>query len=275
VNLVIEEPQVAIDLETDEGKLSQILRNFVSNALKFTERGAVTVTAEPAADDCVVITVRDTGIGIAPEHVSYIFEEFTQVENPLQSKAKGTGLGLPLSRRLAELLGGRVTVESEVGAGSTFTVTIPRVMNAARAAAAASVIAARPMAAAARRVLVVDDDSTARYVVAQLVRQLGGEPVEATNGAEAAALAVRVQPELILADLRMPQMDGFQLVQQLRSDPRTASVPIVIVTSSLITEAEQSRLQGIDAIISKAELSAETLARWLSPVAQRELVQGG
>lgn len=276
VNLVIEEPQVAIELQTDEGKLSQILRNFVSNALKFTERGTVTVTAALEANDCVAFTVRDTGIGIAPEHVSYIFEEFAQVENPLQAKAKGTGLGLPLSKRLAELLGGRVTVESEVGTGSVFTVRAPRVLKGVGARAQAEIATTRPAPPAARRVLIVDDDPAARYVAGQVVRQLGGDSIEATNGVEALALAVRGRPELILADLRMPEMDGFELVRHLRGDSRTASIPVVIITSSLVSEAERSRLQGVDAIISKAELSAETLARWLVPAEQRELqTQGG
>lgn len=276
VALVVEEPPLAIELHTDEGKLSQILRNFVSNALKFTERGAITVTAAVDEDDCVTFRVRDTGIGIAEEHISYIFEEFTQIDSPLQAKAKGTGLGLPLSKRLAELLGGRVSVESEPGAGSAFTVTIPRVLRSIEVSARRGAEVGRTMPAMAHRVLIVDDDSTARYVTGQIVRQLGGEAIEATNGLEALTLAFRDQPELILADLRMPGMDGFQLVQHLRGDARTASIPIVVVTSSLVAEAERSRLQGVDAILSKAELSADAVARWLVPKAHRELqIQGG
>ena len=111
---------------TDEGKLSQILRNFISNALKFTEHGEVRVTARRARPDGADrFAVSDTGIGIAPEDQERIFEEFSQLENALQRKAKGAGLGLPLSRKLAELLGGQLTSSSEPGAGSTFTVTIP------------------------------------------------------------------------------------------------------------------------------------------------------
>lgn len=276
VALAVEEPPLAIEMHTDEGKLSQILRNFVSNALKFTERGAITVTAAVDEDDCVTFRVRDTGIGIAAKHISYIFEEFTQIDSPLQAKAKGTGLGLPLSKRLAELLGGRVSVESEPGVGSVFTVTIPRVLKSIEASVPRGAEVGRTVPVSARRVLVVDDDSTARYVAAQIVRQLGGEAIEAANGLEALTLAFRDRPELILADLRMPGMDGFQLVQQLRGDARTASIPIVVVTSSLVAEAERSRLQGVDAILSKAELSADAVARWLAPKMHRELQsQGG
>jgi len=128
VNLVIEEPAGVPPLRTDEGKLSQILRNLISNALKFTERGEVRVSARLGEDGhCVVFSVSDTGIGIAPEHHERIFEEYAQVDGPLQRKVKGTGLGLPLSRKLAELLGGRLTVESVPGQGSTFTAVVPLV----------------------------------------------------------------------------------------------------------------------------------------------------
>jgi signal transduction histidine kinase/ActR/RegA family two-component response regulator len=271
VALVIEDPETPIELQTDQGKLSQILRNFISNALKFTERGKVTVSAALAGDGMIAFSVRDTGIGIAQEHVAYIFEEFAQVDNPLQTKVKGTGLGLPLSKRLAELLGGHVAVESEVGVGSVFSVTIPRVLAGARAE---PVVAGRTVAAPAspgQRVLVVDDDATARYVIGQLARQLGGDVIEASNGLEALALALRDRPQLILADLRMPGMDGIQLLRHLRDDKRTATIPVVIVTSSLVTEADRARLENADAILSKSELSAGTLARWLVQQAQSAL----
>ena len=112
-------------LYTDEGKVSQILRNLISNALKFTRRGHVRITAQLEGEGFIAFQVADTGIGIAPDDREKIFEEFVQVESDLQAKVKGTGLGLPLSRRLAELLGGSISVESEVGLGSTFFVRLP------------------------------------------------------------------------------------------------------------------------------------------------------
>jgi signal transduction histidine kinase len=127
VALVLDEPVDIPPLTTDEGKLSQILRNFIANALKFTESGQVRVSAAMAGDDEVVFAVADTGIGIAPEDQERIFEEFSQLESALQRKAVGAGLGLPLSRKLAELLGGRVALTSTPGVGSTFSVTIPTV----------------------------------------------------------------------------------------------------------------------------------------------------
>jgi signal transduction histidine kinase len=127
VDLVFDNGGIEQAFDSDEGMLSQILRNFVSNALKFTEDGSVRVSAAHDPDtDMLTFAVTDTGIGIEPDHLHLIFEEFTQVENPLQRRSKGTGLGLPLCRRLAELLGGRVDVHSRPGVGSTFMLTLPR-----------------------------------------------------------------------------------------------------------------------------------------------------
>jgi len=125
VLLVFETTTDLPPMESDEAKVSQILRNFISNALKYTERGEVRIAAS-ALDDTVEFVVSDTGIGIAPDDIDRIFEEFSQVEHSLQTRVKGTGLGLPLSRKLAHLLGGDVTARSEVGQGSTFALRIPR-----------------------------------------------------------------------------------------------------------------------------------------------------
>jgi signal transduction histidine kinase len=125
VHLVFEEPPAdTLRLFTDNRKLSQILRNFISNALKFTPRGEVRVKVRRESD-MVIFSVTDTGIGIAAEFLGSIFQDYSQVESPLQRRLKGTGLGLALSKRLAELLGGSVEVQSEPGKGSVFSVTIP------------------------------------------------------------------------------------------------------------------------------------------------------
>jgi signal transduction histidine kinase len=125
VALVFEEPQGIPALYTDDRKLSQILRNFVSNALKFTPRGEVRVSAVAAADGGVTFAVSDTGIGIDPRHHHAIFHDFSQVDSPVQKRLRGTGLGLSLSMKLAELLGGQVSFTSELGMGSMFSVRIP------------------------------------------------------------------------------------------------------------------------------------------------------
>jgi signal transduction histidine kinase len=126
--LVFHEPAPGLVLESDQGKLSQILRNFISNAMKFTERGAIDVRASvDRAAGVLVFSVSDTGLGIEPHHLPLVFEEFSQIENHLQARSKGTGLGLPLCRKLAELLNGEVGASSVPGAGSVFTVSIPLV----------------------------------------------------------------------------------------------------------------------------------------------------
>src|SRR5262249_6762484 len=126
VALVFEEPESIPPLYTDEAKVSQILRNFLSNALKFTERGEVRVTARYLADEkAVAFAVADAGGGIAAEAQGLIFRESPQTDSPLRRRVRGTGLGLPLCRKLADLLGGRVGVESEPGVGSTFTAVLP------------------------------------------------------------------------------------------------------------------------------------------------------
>ena len=137
VRLVFEEPERAVRLYTDDKKVAQVLRNFISNALKFTTRGEVRVRARVDDEDWVTFSVSDTGIGIAPGHLDSIFTDFVQLDSPLQRKLRGTGLGLSLSRRFAEILGGGVSVESELGAGSTFSLRIPARLPGTETAAAA------------------------------------------------------------------------------------------------------------------------------------------
>ncbi|MET0323296.1 MAG: sensor histidine kinase [Duganella sp.] len=138
VELLFMMPEAGTRLLSDEGKVAQILRNFISNALKFTERGKICVELrDSGSPDHVTFAVSDTGIGISPDNLQLIFEEFSQIEHPLQRQAKGTGLGLPLCRKLATLLGGEVAVESESGAGSTFFLRLPRVLDEQAAVLAA------------------------------------------------------------------------------------------------------------------------------------------
>ena len=141
-----------VTVHTDEGKLSQILRNLISNAIKFTQRGEIRVSAVSAPDDWVVFSVTDSGVGIAPEDQARIFEEFAQVDNPLQKQVKGTGLGLPLSRKLAILLGGSLEVESTPGVGSRFELRLPRIYREPRLTPAEGVPLVAAIAAEGRHV---------------------------------------------------------------------------------------------------------------------------
>jgi signal transduction histidine kinase/FixJ family two-component response regulator len=262
VDLIFEGPGEISGLYTDEGKLTQILRNFISNALKFTERGEVRVRAARAAGaDDVTFQVSDTGIGIPVADQGRIFEEFTQVENPLQRHAKGTGLGLPLCRRLARLLGGDVAVESESGAGSTFSVTIPACYSAGEKEPAAPVEGKRLETPRSEpRLLLIDDDESARYVIKKLLGPSSWLVDEAGSGEEGVRMAREARPDLILLDLKMPGLSGFETLSQLKGDPVISETPVVIVTSQTLTPEERKDLTArTNAILSKDGLSRERL----------------
>ena len=231
---------------TDEGKVSQILRNYVSNALKFTERGEVRVTVEHG-DGAVTFRVRDTGIGIAPADQERLFQEFGQVPNRLQARVRGTGLGLSLSKRLAELLGGSVGVTSAAGEGSTFWVRLPLVAPGFEAQAAAALRPAAPALAPASAspmptALVVDDEQTARYVLRRYLTAAGCRVIEATGGKEGLARAASERPDVVFLDLMMPDMLGTEVLARLKRDPATAGIPVIIATSQQVDDAERDRL---------------------------------
>ena len=240
---------------SDEGKVAQILRNFISNALKYTESGEVRVTA--AYDESartITFSVSDTGIGIAKEDQERIFEEFIQLDNPMQSRQRGTGLGLPLTRKLARLLGGSVGVESEKGRGSKFFVTLPLEIGAKKEAPVeVPVEAARKL-----RLLIIDDDETARYTLRSFAERPGTEIVEAENGEEGLVRAQESPFDLILLDLMMPVIGGHEVLLRLKVDPRTEPVPVIVVTSRFINDDERTQiLTRAREVIAKGELSRE------------------
>jgi signal transduction histidine kinase/CheY-like chemotaxis protein len=383
--LVFEDAGDVPPLVTDEGKVSQILRNFISNALKFTERGEVRVWAEagPGAD-LVTFRVRDTGIGIAERDLGIIWQEFGQVAHPLQARAKGTGLGLPLSKKLAELLGGSVAVESAPGQGSVFSLTLPRTYrlpveseeaeadwqiepgrvpvlvvedNAADAFAIERALAGspyqalsvrstakarralqhcpaaailldimlageeawrfliemkqtdatrdipiivvsasqeewkarslgaddylgKPVEAAAivraidratgrhsvTRVLVVDDDEVSRYLVHQLLPRGVFEVSEAATGQDALERAAQQRPDVVLVDLNMPTMSGFEFLERWSAAHHADRVPAVVITSMSLGADERRRLAGVTQVISKSDLSADALVAAIGTV---------
>lgn len=376
-------------LRTDEGKVSQILRNLISNALKFTPNGKVTVSAAMLENQEVLFTVEDTGIGIAPEHHETIFTEFTQVDNPLQDKYRGTGLGLPLCRNLAMLLGGTIWLESEPGRGSTFFVRLPvtyvgeathtedstallpvpdfhrtpilileddvetaqlleshlrdsefqpiLALNVTQAegwtarhtpaalvadvsmgdelcrgflermrnrlpevpliitstldeshtvsAGGASLFLHKPIQRAeflrhlrrltahdgTRKILLVDDNEVARYILRELLDQPWLEVREAANGTAALNALTEGIPDALILDLLMPDISGFEILRQLRSQSATASLPVLIYTSKVLTEAEKTQLDSWQVkTIRKEEvtsrLSAKPFLDWVKSV---------
>jgi signal transduction histidine kinase/CheY-like chemotaxis protein len=373
VTLVFDEPEGIPALYTDESKVSQILRNLLSNALKFTERGEIRVAARLVdGGAAVAFAVRDTGIGIAPEDQERIFDDFTQVDNPLQRCVKGTGLGLPLCRRLASLLGGRIELESSPGEGSTFTAVIPiayarraprpdwqpdarrvpvlvvedaaetllvyekflagtpfQMLSARTVREAREALAAfRPAAIVldvllpgedawellaelkrreptrripvlvvstvdderkgtalgadaycvkpidrqrfvqlltrltapevVRRILIVDDEEVSRYVLRRHLMTPQHVLLEAATGTDALRQARRERPDVICLDLTMPGVDGLSVLRALKDDPETRGIPVVIVTSRSLGEAERREILSMAAgILPKERVSRE------------------
>jgi len=376
VALVFEMPDDVPALITDEGKVSQILRNFLSNAIKFTEKGEIRMWAEidrPA--DTVTFRVRDSGIGIASEDIDVVWQEFTQISHPMQARQKGTGLGLPLSKKLAELLRGSVAVESSPGQGSVFSLTVPRVYplrheipeseaswnlapdripvlsiedNAADAFAFERALAdsryqlipARSLAEASRalerfspaailldivligedgwrflieikqrkltqdipvivasttqedgkarslgaddflvkpvepetllraldratgahavtRVLVVDDEEVSRYLVRQLLPRGAFELIEAATCQEGLLRARERRPDVVLLDLNLPTMDGFQFLDRLNDS--IGPTPTIVITSMVLDDERRFRLRAASRILSKSALTGDTL----------------
>jgi signal transduction histidine kinase/CheY-like chemotaxis protein len=232
VALVFDDASDVPPLDTDEGKLSQILRNFISNAIKFTERGEVRIWATTdAAADTVTFHVRDTGIGIAASDLELIFQEFSQVSHQLQSRLKGTGLGLPLARKLAELLGGTITVVSALGEGSTFSVTLPRSYPDA-AGRADDAGESWQLEAGKVPVLVVEDDPADAFTLERLLASTDYQPVHARSIRQAQNILRWVEPAAILLDLILAGDEGWRLMLQLKQQEALADIPLIVTSSA-------------------------------------------
>ncbi len=256
LRVVLPSGEQELELETDEAKLSQVLRNLVSNAAKFTEAGSISVSAERAERDVVLFHVRDTGIGIAPEHHERIFEEFSQVENPLQGKVKGTGLGLALARKLAEVLGGTLTVQSAVGAGSTFTLAIPRVHPEVAEMAGLSERAAK-LDPTRAPVLVLEDDRQTLFLYEKYLQRSGFQVVPVRTVDDARAAMQRIRPAAIVLDVMLEGETSWGFLAELKQGESTRDIPVLVVT---ITDREQkARALGADEF-------------WLKPVEGKKLL---
>ncbi|HEX7664004.1 MAG TPA: ATP-binding protein, partial [Polyangiaceae bacterium] len=265
VTLMLEASGDLPPLETDVAKLGQILRNLLSNALKFTERGHVRVTAELQDGDRIAFRVEDTGIGLAPEDRERVFDEFTQIDSALQRKVQGTGLGLSLSRKFAELLGGSLTVESELGQGSVFTLSIP--------AKHVEVELVDDIAARSRevdttktQVLVVEDNRQTLFLYERYLRNAGFQVVPARTIAEARAAVARVVPAAIVLDVMLEGEATWLFLRELKDDTKTRDVPVMVVT--VVDRSKQARALGADEFWLKP-IDGDQLVRKLERLAKR------
>jgi signal transduction histidine kinase len=251
VELVVEEAHGLPVVHTDGAKLAQILRNLVTNALKFTERGEVRVGARlDPGGATVTLTVTDTGIGIDAADQQRVFEELTQVAGPLQAKAKGSGLGLAVSRGLADVLGGRLVLDSTPGAGSTFSVTVPVAPPAPPLAGGGTAL--RHNGARFAKALVIDDDPRFRYVLAQLLTPLVPSVIEAAGVREGILAVTAHQPDLVFLDLVMPDGRGDEMLARLRDDGHLVGASVFVCTSLDLDAAQRQALEGeVTAVLSK------------------------
>ncbi|GEP90881.1 Signal transduction histidine kinase [Chitinophaga terrae (ex Kim and Jung 2007)] len=261
-------------IETDQTRLEQILKNLLSNALKFTARGSVKLVVErAAAAGAIKFTVRDTGIGIPEDKQQVIFEAFQQADGSTRRKYGGTGLGLSISRELAKLLGGGITVSSEPNKGSEFTVTVPVSRDATPASTVAQaspeektkeegtsrfVVPEIPASVEDDRgivrnddrvILIVEDDTNFAKALLDFTRKRGYKGIVSVRGDEATELARIYKPVGILLDIQLPVKDGWQVMEELKSDPRTRPIPVHIMSS--LEARKESLMKGAVDFISK------------------------
>jgi len=271
-------PDVPSVVVGDELRLRQVVNNLVNNAVKFTEQGSIAVgmkcldqsETENGKQAQLQIQVSDTGIGIAPENIERIFDKFTQADASITRCYGGTGLGLAIGKRLVEMMGGQMRVESELGKGSTFTIelTLPVVDESAQSLSTTTTTPLYQFAGV--RVLLAEDNEVNRMVGVRMLQTLGCHVETATDGAEAVQKALEGDYDLILMDVQMPNMDGYEATHQIREVERATGEHrlIIAMTAHSLEDDRRACLEvGMDDYLSKPvkrERLAEMLAKWLS-----------
>jgi signal transduction histidine kinase/DNA-binding response OmpR family regulator len=232
--LTVECPPDIGTMRADPTRVRQALLNLTSNAAKFTEHGAITVSAMRRRQDdadWLTLAVTDTGIGMTPEQTAKLFQDFTQADASTTRKYGGTGLGLAISRRFCRLMGGDIAVKSALGQGSTFTISLPVAGELAGAEETRPAMTPRRVAAdGLPLVLVVDDDATVREVMERFLVKEGFSVVTAAGGIEALARARELAPTALTLDIMMPDLDGWTVLAALKGDPALADIPVIVVT---------------------------------------------
>ena len=233
-------PEADTEIVADQRKLKQILFNLLSNAVKFTPAGGTVYVSAVRDGSSVEITVADTGIGIRKEDIPKLFHEFTQLESAYTKGFEGTGLGLALTRHLVELHGGRIWVKSEFGKGSRFSFTIPLTQ------AAATVLPVKwpTVPGSGDTVLLIEDDPLTSAALEKALLRKGYRALRASNGMEGVDMAQQDSPDLIVLDLVLPGMNGFEVAERLRNENAAANVPILVLTAMDLSAADRARLVG-------------------------------
>lgn len=259
-------------ITSDSDKIYHILQNLVSNAVKFTDKGGVEIRTNSGENE-ISVTIADSGIGIADEHLPYIFDEFRQADSSTSRRYGGTGLGLSLAQKYAGLIGGRISVISSVGKGSVFTLTLPVIPPGERYVKDHIVSDDIPYmttgtekvdrigACHSRTILVVEDSEPAIIQIRDLLINEGCQVLIARNGREALDIVSGTTPDAIILDLMMPGIDGFQVLQAIREKVETSAVPVLIITSKLVTKEELSFLKknNIHQLVQKGSVNYKEL----------------
>lgn len=252
-------PETPVTMITDEAKVSQILRNFISNALKFTEEGEITVSAVVLPEkNQVTFTVTDTGIGIRADDLQLIFEEFSQVESPQQRKVKGTGLGLPLCQNLARLLHGEVAVSSIPGVGSTFSVTLPMTIGVHEVKTSESMPVHSKNDDKRIPILIVEDNLAIQMQYEKFLLNTEFRPVPARNLREAIERWTMQRPAAVILDIMLHGEDSWLWLTELKNDPARSDVPVIIVTE--VEDKRKGLSLGADAYYVKPMFKQQLLA---------------
>lgn len=277
LELVNSVPEGLPPIRSDLAKCRHILQNLLGNAVKFTEAGRVEMSAL-VEGQTLRLAVADTGIGIAPEHLPQIFDEFRQADESAARKYGGTGLGLAIARKYAVMLGGGLEATSTPGQGSTFSLWLPLTPDAALLGAAAASSPPAPRAATparrsglGRRILVVEDSEPAVIQLRDILHGEGYDLSVARDGRQALQQIQAARPDAVILDLMMPEVDGFQVLKAIRAEANTADLPVLILTAKHVTSQELSFLQGnhIHQLIQKGDISKrqllEAIARMVAP----------
>jgi signal transduction histidine kinase len=256
--MVVRRPERLGEMRGDATKLRQCVLNLLGNAAKFTEKGEIVFEAQRETTERgeeLVLIVKDSGIGIAPEHLSRLFRNFSQADPTIGGKYGGAGLGLSLSQQLCRLMGGRITVESEIGAGSTFTLRVPTEQGSVASSAAPTHFragSAEPTAADGAVALVIDDDPSVRDLAERILVREGYRPVVAGTAEQGLQLARDVKPEVIILDVLLPGRDGFEALRRLKDDPDLRHIPVVMLT--MIDDKRKGlELGAVDYLIKPVE----------------------
>ena len=226
-----------------------MLLNLVGNAIKFTDQGEVAINVA-AENGSLSIAVRDTGPGIAPADQARLFEEFQQADNSITKTKGGTGLGLAISKRIVEMHGGQIILESSVGHGSTFKVALPIKVEQSG------------QSLMSRLILAVEDQEDNMQILRDLLSSAGYEMIEAENGELALAAVARRRPDLILMDIQIPIIDGYEVTRRIKADPALKSIPVIAVTSHALGDGEEkARAAGCDDFVAKPYSPRQLLAK--------------